>query len=161
MEALAARTDMSPDEAAFLADIEAAKFQAGVDRGRWHLISIDWPTAVIAISAAPRTGAPGEFCFRFMLDGYPEGATACPIDPENGQTLAANQRPKGELVSFAFRFDWENGEALYVPWDRRAIVGHQEWKLRYPSKLWIPEEGIVSYLRRTHDLLNSEDYEGV
>jgi hypothetical protein len=53
------------------------------------------------------------------------------------------------------------GRALYVPWDRVAIEGHPEWRTKHAGKLWSEEAGILSYLRPTHELLDSEDYEGV
>lgn len=162
MEAAAAlEPQMSPDELAFCEHVAGARFQAGVDGDRWRLLSIEWPTAILAISAAPRPNSPPEFFFCFELTGYPSIATACPIDIETGQTLPAEMRPKGEIVGQAFRADWQEGRALYVPWDRISIVGHGDWPTKHARELWSEEEGIVSYLRHTHDLLNSEDYLGV
>ncbi|HEX7060290.1 MAG TPA: hypothetical protein VF176_10615 [Solirubrobacterales bacterium] len=160
MEA-ALKPQMTPDELAFCEHISGPHFQAGVDGGRWRVLTIDWPTAKIAISAEARPNSPEEFFFRFELAGYPSIATACPIDIETGQTLSAEMRPKGDLVGWAFRPDWQEGQALYVPWDRLSIVGHPEWLTKHAGKLWSEEEGIVSYLRHTHELLNSEDYLGV
>ena len=150
---------MAPDEAAFRADIAGARFQQGVDRGRWRLVSLEWPYAVIAISSAPRENGPSEFFLRFQLEGFPGNPTACPWDPETNALLAPEKRPKGDRVGMAFRSDWE--QALYVPWDRLAIVGHDAWRTRHPGQLWDPTEGISCYLRHTHSLLNDEDYEGV
>jgi hypothetical protein len=160
MEA-AVESQIGPDELAFREHISGALFQAGVDSDRWRLLSITWPTALIAISADPRPNSPKEFFFCFQLDGYPAVATAYPIDPRTNQALPAEQLPKGELIGRAFRSDWNEGRALYVPWDRVAIEGHPEWRSQHPSLLWCEEKGVVSYLRHTHDLLNSEDYLGV
>ncbi len=88
---------LTPDELAFREHVCGALFQAGVDAGRWRLLSVDWPAATLAISAAARPGSPDEFFFRFELTGYPSIATACPIDSATGQTLSAEMRPKGEL----------------------------------------------------------------
>jgi hypothetical protein len=160
MEA-AVEHQMTPDELAFREHVLGAKFQAGVDAGRWRLLDITWPTARLAIGAASRADSPEEFFFRFELTGYPAVATACPIDIATGQTLSAEKRPKGELVGWAFRPDWHEGRALYVPWDRLSIVGHPDWPTKHAGKLWSEGEGIVSYLRHTHELLASEDYLGV
>ncbi|HEX5592953.1 MAG TPA: hypothetical protein VFX35_06365 [Solirubrobacterales bacterium] len=149
----------APDELAFCEHVAGAEFQAGVDAGRWRLLEVTWPTATLAISAAARPNSPREFFFCFELSGYPAGATARPIDIATGQTLPAEMRPKGEIVGHAFRTDWL--EALYVPWDRVAIEGHPEWRIRHARKLWNEDLGILSYLRPTHELLNSEDYRGV
>lgn len=160
MEA-ALEPQMTPDELAFCEHVSGAPFQAGVDGGRWRLLYIDWPTATLAISAASRPDSPEEFFFRFELADYPSVATACPIDIATGQTLPAEMRPKGEHVGWAFRTDWQEGQALYVPWDRVAIAGHPEWQTKHAGKLWSEEEGIVTHLRFSHELLNSEDYLGV
>jgi hypothetical protein len=152
---------MTPDELAFREHVAGAEFQAGLDAGRWRLLSMTWPTAILAVGAGPRAESPREFFFCFDLTAYPANATACPIDISNGQLLPAGRRPKGEIVGHAFRTDWMEGRALYVPWDRIAIEGHPEWRTRHAGKLWSEEAGILSYLRPTHELLDSEDYEGV
>lgn len=152
---------MTPDELAFREHVAGAEFQAGIDAGRWRLLTVTWPTATIAVGAAPRPDSPAEFFFRFELTGYPAGATACPIDIKTGQTLPAAMRPKGEIVGHAFRLDWHEGRVLYVPWDRLSIEGHPAWLMKHAGKLWSEEVGILSYLRPTHELLNCEDYFGV
>jgi len=150
---------MAPDEAAFRADIAAPRFLQGVDRGRWRLVTLDWPHAVIAITSAPRENGPSEIALRFQLEGFPQNPTACPWDLETDAPLAPEKRPKGDRAGMAFRHDWQ--EALYVPWDRIAIEGHGAWPARHAGQLWDPDEGISCYLRHTHSLLNDEDYEGV
>ena len=60
-----------PDETTFLAHVEAGPFESGVDRGRWRLVSINWPHAVVGISAADRANAPVEYAFRLELSNYP------------------------------------------------------------------------------------------
>ena len=161
MEALAREEPIAPDEAAFRAHLAGAYFQDGVERGRWRLVEINWPHALIAVSAAPRDNGPMEFVLRFQLDGYPAMPTATPWDPETDQQLAGDRRPKGVRVGQAFRPDWQNGSALYVPCDRVSCSGHSDWPTRYPSHCWDPTVGIACYLRLVHDLLNDDDYEGV
>lgn len=161
MEALALEESMAPDESAFRAHLAGARFQQGVDRGRWRLVTLQWPIAVIAVTSAARQEAPSEFFLRFQLEGYPAGATAAPWDLENDELLSPEKRPKGERVERAFRTDWEEGKSLYVPWDRVAFAGHGDWPNKYPGQLWKQEEGISCYLRHTHNLLNDEDYQGV
>lgn len=153
---------MSPDERAFLAHLEMGPFQSGVDRGRWRLISIDWPLAIIAVSAAPRPDGPAEYAFRFECSDYPRSApSAQPWDPERNAPLPAQRWPTGRgRVPAAFRTDWHEGQYLYLPCDRLSIVGHESWRNDHPSMIWSPSGDITQYLGIIHELLNSSDYTG-
>lgn len=154
---------MGVDEKAFMDDIGNGPFQSGVARGRWRLISVSWPHAVIAVSAAPRSNAPDEYVLRFNLGNYPQSLpTARPWDTKLDAPLADSKRPHGvSRVPRAFRTDWKNGIALYIPCDREALPGHDDWRTRHPSMIWDPKQGITFYLRIVHELLNSSDYTGV
>jgi hypothetical protein len=151
-----------PDERVFRSHVDGARFQSGVDRGDWRLVGIEWPHALIAISAAERENGPPEFVLIFELSGYPTSCpTSTPWDLEPDALLAPAKRPKGDRVGMAFRSDWEGGRALYVPYDRLAIDSHPDWKTRYPRHLWDATKDITFYLRNVHELLNDDDYQGI
>ncbi len=63
--------NVPPDERVFRAHVAGARFQSVVDRGEWCLLGIEWPHALIAVSAAERQNGPLEFVLRFELSGYP------------------------------------------------------------------------------------------
>jgi hypothetical protein len=153
---------MSLDEQVFRAHLERGPYQSGVDRGRWRLISVDWPHAVIAVSAAERINSPSEYAFRFFLSDYPQTLpTAQPWDAEQGKALDFARRPSGRnRVQLAFRIDWKDGQCLYLPCDRGAIEGHEGWRTQHPEMIWSPTGDITQYLKIIYDLLNSEDYTG-
>jgi hypothetical protein len=152
---------MSPDESVFREHIKGGTFQSGVDSGRWMLISIQWPYAVMAISAAPREGGPKEYELRFELTNYPQTPTAQPWDSAKNAPLEFEKRPTGKSrVAMAFKTDWEGGRALYLPCDRVAIKGHDGWCNQHPSMIWSPKGNITQYLRIVSELLNSSDYTG-
>ncbi len=75
--------------------------------------------------------------------------------------LAPERRPNGFLVGHVFRTDWEDGEALYAPWDRKGLSWHSEWAQNYPADAWHSERDIAFFLERVHKLLNTDDYEGL
>jgi len=156
-------TDVSLDARVFHAHIQAGPFQNGIDRGRWRLISIDWPHAIIAVAAAPRDNAPDEYAFRFNLAGYPQTApTAQPWDVARNAALQTAQWPSGQArVSLAFNPGWQGGGALYLPCDRISIQGHDAWRTQHPHMLWRPTGDITQYLEIVHDLLTSSDYSGI
>lgn len=149
---------MQPDERVFREHIAKGPFLSGVERGRWRLISIDWPHAIIAVSAAPRENGLAEYALRFELSDYPQsGPTAQPWNVEKNIPLESEKRPCGKSrVSLAFR----DGPALYLPCDRKSIEGHENWRMQHPSMIWSPDGDITQYLRIVYELLNSRDYMG-
>lgn len=152
-----------PDERVFREHVTGPRFEDGVERGRWRIVGdIVWPHVLIAVSAAPRANAPQEFFLRFDLTGYPESApTATPWNPETGDMLGADLRPKGERASHVFRSNWERGRALYAPFDRVALHSHPDWRKRYPRRSWDCTKDLAWVLDFLHELLNDDDYTGV
>ena len=154
--------DTPPDQRAFEADANAPAFLAGVYRGDWTIDSVDWPKVQITIAAAPREGASDSFTLRCDLTNYPAQApTATPWDLETATLLPQSKRPKGERVGMVFRFDWEQGRALYAPYDRVALVGHPGWATDHPRYLWTATRDLAWWVERVWDLLNSDVYEGI
>lgn len=155
-------TTRKPDQLTFEADLEGGAFLSGVDRGRWRLVSVDWPNAVIAVSAAQRDEAPVEYYFRFNLLNYrADPPTAQPWDVERNQDLSFDRWPSGgPRLKAAFNPGWQGGAAIYIPCDRLAIAGHDQWPRLYPHMIWSPLRDITQYLQIVHELLNSTDYTG-
>jgi hypothetical protein len=153
---------IAPDEKAFRADTSSGRFAAGVDAGDWRLVSIDWPHAIIAITAAPRAGAPGEYCFRFELSGYPNtAATAQAWNVDEDRIATDAERPKVSYSPSPFRWDWLDGTALYIPCDRVAVQGHHDWPAQHADELWDPTKGISKYVIYVHRRLNEDAYTGL
>ena len=152
---------VGPDERALRDDLAGGRFLAGVEAGRWRLLRLEWPRALIAIAAAPRAKGPREFVLNFELSGYPAVApTAGPWDIDADSILGADKRPKGVRVGHIFRSDWQDGSALYAPWDRIA-ADHGDWRTRHALFAWNPQRDITFYLACVHDVLNTDDYVGV
>ena len=154
-------TIIAPDELAARAALQSARYQSGVDSKRWRLVSLEWPVGVFAVSAAPRDNSPPEYVLRIDLTGYPQQApTAEPWNLERGERLAPGERPKGERAAEIFRCDWEQGSALYAPWDRIALAGHPNWVTQHKAYVWHPGRDVAFFLHCVHDLLNDDDYLG-
>ena len=152
---------MAPDEQALRSALTTPAFQSGVDDKRWRLVSLDWPIGLLAISASSRGESPTECGLRIDFVGYPQQApTAEPWSLDRGERLGPDERPKGERAAHAFRCDWEDGRALYVPWDRVGLAAHGGWATQYPTHAWHPGRDVVFFLRCVYDLLNDDDYLG-
>ncbi|UJR83676.1 DUF7665 family protein [Sandaracinus amylolyticus] len=148
---------MLPDERAFRADVARPAFKLAEVEGRWHLSTITWPRALIAVRARDDR----MFTLRFELSGFPAAPpTAGLWDVDRNGPLAHHLFPKshGGRVGAVFRTDWKGGSALYLPCDRESIQGHDHWRTQMPSKIWRPADGIAQYLELVHELLNSRDY---
>lgn len=154
---------MSPDERVFRKHVNSARFQEGIERGRWRIVGdIAWPIVMIAISAGTRKGAPSEYVLRFDLNGYPKTApTATPWNPTTEDVLEGSLRPKGERVGHVFRTDWENGRALYAPFDRVALQSHSDWRRQHPRRTWDSSKDLAWILKALHEMLNNDDYTGI
>lgn len=147
---------MSPDEKALRADLESGRFLAGEARMRWRLVSIDWPHVQIGIMAKEEQ----EFVLRFDCTGYPQNPpTARLWDAEKNMAFEVSSWPKGgPRIVAVFNPNWKSGVALYLPCDRTAIEGHDNWRHEHPSKIWNPTRGITQYVEIVHELLQSRDY---
>ena len=60
-----------------------------------------------------------------------------------------------------FRCDWENGRALYAPFDRVALDSHAAWRQQHPRHAWNAKRDLAWVLEYLHELLNDADYAGV
>lgn len=147
---------MSPDEKALRADLESGRFLAGEARKRWRLVAIEWPFVQIGIIA--KDGF--EFVLRFDCSAYPQiPPTARLWDAARNVALAFSDWPRGGgRIAAVFNPNWKSGVALYLPCDRTAIEGHDNWRHEHPSKIWNPARGITQYLEIVHELLQSRDY---
>ena len=150
----------SPAEACLREHLEGAAFQLGVCRGRWRLVSLDFPVALIAVAAAERAGAPSEYVLRFDFTDYPNSSpTALPWDIATKQQLAANRWPNGhKYVPAVFN---PSRNALYLPTDRLALPGHDQWRAQHAHLIWTRTSEVTLYLAEVSRLLNSDDYTGV
>lgn len=154
---------VAPDERVLRAHLDSGRFLAGVEAGWWWLVSVEWPIAIVMVSAAPRTGAPGEFAIRFELNGYPNTApTGCIWDVEANTPLAPLLRPKGADVGLIFRTDgWVGGpNAMYAPWDRLALQTHANWLREAPHLAWHPRRDLIFILDNLHRLFHEDAYLG-
>ena len=154
---------LPPDRVLLELDLAAPEFRCGEVEGRFRHVSTHWPHAVIAVAAPPMPGAPQEFGFRFNCSGYRRTpVTAQPWDIASNTPLPPARWPTGpRMASAVFRPDWKQGQCLYLPCDRHSIEGHDEWRTKYPSRLWKPARGIMCYLEQIYDLFHHSDYSGV
>ena len=155
---------MAPDERALHEHLGRGRFLAGTAAGRWRLISVSWPLALVAVSAAQRPGGPAEFVLRMELSGYPHAAPTGGLwDVATNSSLPADRRPKGDRAAQLFRVDgWTGGStAMYAPWDRIALESHPGWAEKHPQQAWNPTRDLSFILSNVYEVLNAYDYLGI
>jgi hypothetical protein len=149
---------LGSDEIAVRAHVASGRFLAGVARGRWRLIDLTWPVAIVAVNAAGRPASPGEWVFRIDLAGYPQDAPTIMLwDATLGQKMNGEKYPKGERVQQVIQ---PGLDYLYCAYDRKGLAGHPEWATTYPRTSWNPTRDLTFALERLSDLLMSDDYAG-
>jgi hypothetical protein len=146
------------DEQALRAHLAGGLYRSGALRGRWRLVSIEWPHATFCVHAADGC----EYALRFECSDYPRTPVTGRLWDAAANTPLAHQHwPTGrDRIPLAFNPGWKDGACLYIPCDRLSIEGHAGWHQEHPSLIWNPSVGIVHYLRIVHELLNSGDYGG-
>lgn len=154
---------MSPAERLFRHDVErGASFLAGAVAGHWRLVSIDWPHAVIVVSVA-RGPVRRDVALRFNLDGYrSQPPTAMPWNVEQETMLAPGSWPRGgAALNGAFNPSWQvsgQPQAVYIPYDRVALPGHESWITTRPEYAWGPDCDITTYLKHVRRLLDDDAF---
>lgn len=139
------------------ADLESARFRAGVLRGQWKLGEFSFPLVYISVAARPGRQRRAEFCFRFELTDYPTQAPEVKIwDPETGGPLSLAERPAGPArVKEAFKDGWPGPGApsVYRPWERHGL-NHNNWAASYPHLTWRASRDLTFILEDLYALVN-------
>lgn len=145
---------MRPDENRLRNDFIAAGFQIGEARGKWSLVTVEFPFVYVRISAPTRTEGPPAFLLRLNCVDYPASAPTAQLwDGRSDAPLPLAQRPHGcQAVLTAFS-EWQ--PCLYHPIDRLA---RQHWPGQFEELAWHPDSDITHFLEAVHALIHDPEY---
>jgi len=139
-----------------LKDLESGKMKSGESKNRWTIDKYDCPYVFISIRASNDK----YYTLYFNCTDYPNAAPTSTLwDLDNNQLLPHQSWPKGGRVSKVFNPGWNGGKAIYIPCDRMAINGHENWRNDYPWLIWNPEKGIHQYVSAIYEVLQSKHLE--
>ena len=144
----------NPSADAVAADLASPRFQAGVIRSQWRVVSIEFPILIVAVAAIEPDGTWSEYSFRFELTGFPGTAPEVRIwDCSANAPLPQARRPRGSpRVIEAFKA-W-GSDTVYRPWERLSGA-HGEWTNKYPALAWHPGHDLTFILEDLHGLLTA------
>ena len=145
-------------EVALRRDLASGRFQSGVADGRWQMAALEWPHLIVEVRAADGS----LYALLFECTDYPRTpVTARPWDAATAMPLAPDLWPSGSnRIPVVFNPNWKGGTCLYLPCDRLALDGHDEWPTTQAALLWDPARGICKYLNIVSELLNAPEYSG-
>lgn len=148
----------------FIEHVTDIEFQLHEVKGYWG-IAVDpqfpqWPIVKMWVKAPQKIASSGRVYLCFDLSGYPAVApTSIPWDIESNSRLSNDKWPKdsvpGSPISVAFNPNWLNGVALYLPCDRKAIMGHDPWRTQCPEWYWQATFKINKYLQCVYETLRT------
>ena len=127
-----------PDRAIFEQDLAAPEFRCGEIEGRWRHVATHWPHVIIAVSAPERAERARGIRVSIRMLGLSADAGNSPALGHRRQYPFAGARwPTGNgVVKSVFRPEWKQGQCLYLPCDRMAIEGHDDWRHQHPNRIW-------------------------
>jgi len=146
---------LDPAWVAIEEDLQAVPVLDGVENGYWRVVSLTFPTLIVAITA----GDGRVFGMRVDLTGYPTVAPAgTPWHLDVNRPLTQMELPAGPSAEVVFRSHWSsiNGWTPYMASERVLIQGdHATWAPQHPERSWNPTRTIAFYLTELHKELRS------
>lgn len=145
---------MSPDEVTLRADLAGTRYLVNEFRGKWKLVSLEFPIAMFRVRAAAKPGCPPWLLLRLDCQGYRgvaptgqlwSGLTNAALEPQMRPHTAG-----GIMTAFQ---EW--GKCLYHPIDRLA---RDHWPGQHAELAWSNDKDINSYLEVVYDLLHDSQY---
>lgn len=147
---------LSPGQTALHHHLAGPGIGEAESRGWLRVGEMTWPILVATIVLPA-----GELTLRLDLTGYPvQAPTGQAWDLRTDQPLSVERWPTGTRAEEVFSRGWSpsNGNALYLPLDRRAQVGHDGWANDHPAHWWSANKTVLDYLRLVRDVLRGASF---
>lgn len=157
-----AEQGLAGDEATLQAHLKSVRFLAGVEEGRWALLSCDFPYLVVSVTGQDFTGqTTTTMQFQLICDGFPVRAPfvqhwdvekgARPTPPDN------TQGPPG-VVDALKTWNRDNSSeygGIYRAWQRHAAV-HNNWSSLRPDEAWNRERHFTFIMEMLYALASEQ-----
>ncbi len=144
----------SPAARTVVAQLNAPRFQCGVEEGRWCVLALEFPHLYVSVSATDReSGATAAAEFHLLCDGYPSpGPYVERWDFERKQKSAPPSRGSPGYVDALKEWGGGTDSGIYRAWQRGA-ANHNAWAQKRPDQAWHAGRDLTFIMERLYDLV--------
>ena len=152
----------SADHGTLLSHLKSLRFRAGVEEGRWAVLTHDFPSLIVSVSGQDFTGSiTASMHFQLLCDGYPIrppfvqqwdiGQQARPEPPN------AEEGPPGVIDALKTwsRDDGNGYGGIYRAWQRYAAV-HNNWATLRPDEAWNRQRDLTFIMEMLYALVSEQ-----
>jgi hypothetical protein len=146
----------SPAAMTLIAQLNTARFQCGVEEGRWSILALNFPHLYVRISAShPEREDAVHAEFHLICDDYPNPGPYVErwSSEANGRAAPPSVGSPGYIDALK---DWDHGSGIhggiYRAWQRYAAL-HNDWTNKRPDQAWNSKRDIIFIMERLYDLV--------
>ena len=153
---------MGADHATLVAHLRCVRFLAGVEEGRWSVLSHEFPSLIVSVSGQDFTGSMTvSMQFQLLCDGYPARppfVQQWDIDKQaRPEPPNAEEGPPGVIDAFkTWTRDHGDGYGgIYRAWQRYAAV-HNNWATSRPDEAWHRQRDLTFIMEMLYALVSEQ-----
>ena len=148
----------TPEMQKLMAQLDSIRFLAGIEEGRWQVLSLHWPYLYVRVRFSSQAEQPSfGHDFRLECSGYPDPGPFVERwryaeDAQHGQRPAA---PSPGAPGFVEAMkEWGSGaeSGIYRAWNRGAAL-HNEWSRKRPDEAWNRTRNITFIMEQLYALV--------
>jgi hypothetical protein len=140
------------------AQLGSARFLAGVEAGRWEILTLAWPNVYVrVIGKDPDSGRTFAHDFQLECSGYPDPGPqierwSFADNATHGQKAPSPSTPGAPGFVDAMK-EWGGG--FYRAWSRGAAT-HNNWAQLRRDEAWHPNRSIVFIMENLYALVTEQ-----
>lgn len=148
--------DISPARKTLLNQLDSVRFLAGIDEGRWEILTMAWPHLFMRIRVLIGPAEVFTHDFRLECTGFPDPGPlverwAYEDDSRYGASPAAPSTGAPGFID-ALK-DWGGG--VYRTWNRGAAE-HNDWSRKRPDEAWHRNRDITFIMEHLYALVSEQ-----
>ncbi len=150
----------SPSRRTVEAQLSSVRFVSAIERGRWSVLLMDWPSVYVRVTAADiDTGKTFSHDFRVQCDGFPEPGPFVErwsFAEDDTHGLRPPRSLEGAPGYIDAMKDWAETPGvhggIYRAWQRIA-ANHGDWAAKRPDLAWNRMRNINFIMEQLHEIV--------